>query len=127
MKLVRSRSSAPKTDNYPIAVFFFAINKNPQPMNLLNFARYSIPIVILFALLDRYFLGKTYIFSPERLQVISRNSIAKCGNDTELLMRDIHASLQAEYGDAILPYENKWVLNNAGGAMVGIFHVKADG
>ena len=34
------------------------------------------------------------------------------------LMRDIHASLQAEYGNAILPFENKWVLNNAGGAMV---------
>lgn len=33
-------------------------------------------------------------------------------------MRDIHASLQAEYGNAILPFENKWVLNNAGGAMV---------
>jgi len=33
-------------------------------------------------------------------------------------MRDIHASLKDEYGKAILPYENKWVLNNAGGAMV---------
>ena len=87
-------------------------------MNLLTIARYSIPIILVFAFLDRYFLGATYIFSPERLQQISRESIAKYGNDTELLMRDIHASLQAEYGSMILPYENKWVLNNAGGAMV---------
>jgi hypothetical protein len=88
-------------------------------MNLFSIARYFIPIVLLFALLDKYFLGRTYIFSPERLQQICRDSIAKHGNDTELLMRDIVASLQAEYGDTILPYEpNKWVLNNAGGAMV---------
>jgi ERG2 and Sigma1 receptor like protein len=88
-------------------------------MNLFSIARYFIPIAILFAFLDKYFLGKTYIFSPERLQQICRDSIAKYGNDTEPLMRDIVASLQVEYGDAILPYEpNKWVLNNAGGAMV---------
>lgn len=87
-------------------------------MNLLKIARYSLPIILIFALLDKYFLGKTYIFSPSRLQQISRDSIAKYGNDTELLMKDIHASLLAEYGNAILPYENKWVLNNAGGAMV---------
>ena len=88
-------------------------------MNLLTLARYTIPLIITFALLDKYFLGKTYIFSPQKLQAISRASIAKYGNDTELLMRDIVASLQQEYGDAILPYNNKtWVLNNAGGAMV---------
>ena len=95
-------------------------------MNLLSIARYTVPIFLIFALLDKYFLGKTYIFSPERLQQISRDSIAKYGNDTELLMRDIHASLQAEYGDAILPYENKWVLNNAGGAMVTCFYTSVD-
>jgi len=88
-------------------------------MNLLTLARYTLPILICFALLDKYFLGKTYIFSPQKLQAISRASIAKYGNDTELLMRDIVATLQEEYGDAILPYNNKtWVLNNAGGAMV---------
>ena len=87
-------------------------------MNLLSLARSTVPIVVIFALLDTYFLGKSYIFSPERMQQISRASIAKYGNDTELLIKDIHASLQLEYGDAILPYENKWVLNNAGGAMV---------
>jgi hypothetical protein len=88
-------------------------------MNLITLARRTIPLIITFALLDKYFLGKTYIFSPQKLQAISRASIAKYGNDTELLMRDIVASLQQEYGDAILPYNNNtWVLNNAGGAMV---------
>jgi C-8 sterol isomerase len=92
-------------------------------MNLLTLARYTIPIVILFALLDKYFLGKTYIFSPEKLQQISQASIAKYGNDTELLMRDIVTSLRTEYGEAVLPYNDKtWVLNNAGGAMVLFRH-----
>ena len=87
-------------------------------MNLLSLARTTIPILLILALLDKYFLGTTYIFDPVRLQEICKVSIARFGNDTELLMRDIHASLQDEYGKAILPYENKWVLNNAGGAMV---------
>jgi ERG2 and Sigma1 receptor like protein len=88
-------------------------------MNLRALAYYIIPITLALALLDKYFLGKTYIFSPERLQVICQSSISKYGNDTEALMKDIVASLQTEYGQAILPYEgNKWVLNNAGGAMV---------
>ena len=91
-------------------------------MNLLTIARYTLPILIVFALLDKYFLGKTYIFSPSKLQAISRASIAKYPNDTELLMRDIVASLQQEYGDAILPYDNQSrFLNNAGGAMVTSF------
>lgn len=88
-------------------------------MNLLALARYTIPIVLIFAFLDKYFLGKTYIFSHEKLQQISQASIAKYGNDTESLMKDIVTSLRAEYGEAVLPYEgNGWVLNNAGGAMV---------
>jgi C-8 sterol isomerase len=88
-------------------------------MNLFTIARYAIPVAILFAVLDKYFLGATYIFSPEKLQQISQDSIAKYGNDTEALMKDIVTSLQAEYGKAILPYDGKkWVLNNAGGAMV---------
>jgi hypothetical protein len=88
-------------------------------MNLLALARYTIPIVLIFAFLDKYFLGKTYIFSREKLQQISQASIAKYGNDTESLMKDIVTSLRAEYGEAVLPYEgNGWVLNNAGGAMV---------
>ena len=88
-------------------------------MNLLCLARYSIPIILLLALLDKYFLGTTYIFSPEKLQQISKDSIAKYGNDTEALMKDIVVSLRAEYGEAVMPFEgNGWVLNNAGGAMV---------
>jgi len=90
-------------------------------MNLLLLARYTIPIILILALLDKYFLGKTYIFSPEKLQQISRNSIAKYGNDTEALMKDIVVNLRAEYGEAVMPFEgNGWVLNNAGGAMVYI-------
>ena len=88
-------------------------------MNLFAFARNTIPIILLLALLDKYFLGATYIFSHERLQQISKDSIAKYGNDTEALMKDIVTTLRAEYGEAVLPYEgNGWVLNNAGGAMV---------
>jgi ERG2 and Sigma1 receptor like protein len=90
-----------------------------NPMNLPALARYTIPILLIFALLDKYFLGTTYIFSPSRLQEISQASIAKYGNDTDALMKDIVTSLHAEYGAAVLPYEgNGWVLNNAGGAMV---------
>lgn len=34
-------------------------------------------------------------------------------------MKDIVVNLQAEYGEAVMPFEgNGWVLNNAGGAMV---------
>jgi hypothetical protein len=88
-------------------------------MNLLSLARYTIPVILVLALLDKYFLGKTYIFSPEKLQQISQNSVAKYGNDTEALMKDIVVSLRAEYGEAVMPFEgNGWVLNNAGGAMV---------
>ena len=88
-------------------------------MNLLALARHTLLILLVLAFLDKYFLGKTYIFSPKKLQSICQASIAKYGDDTELLMRDIVASLQQEYGDAILPYNNNtWVLNNAGGAMV---------
>jgi len=88
-------------------------------MNLLNVARYSIPIILFFGILDKFFLGKTYIFEPEKLQQICQVSIAKYGNDTEALMKDIVTSLRAEYGEAVYPYDgNKWVLNNAGGAMV---------
>ena len=93
-------------------------------MNWRTIARYSIPTILVFALLDKYFLGRTYIFSPERLQQISRESIAKYGNNTELLMKNIVASLREEYGEAVLPYRpNKWVLNNAGGAMVFLIFV----
>jgi C-8 sterol isomerase len=88
-------------------------------MNLLSLARYTIPVILVLALLDKYFLGATYIFSPEKLQQISKDSIAKYGNDTEALMKDIVVSLRAEYGEAVMPFEgNGWVLNNAGGAMV---------
>jgi ERG2 and Sigma1 receptor like protein len=88
-------------------------------MNLIALGRTLIPIIILLALLDKFFLGATYIFSPDKLQQICQTSITKYGNDTEALMRDIVDSLQVEYGDAILPYDPKgWVLNNAGGAMV---------
>ena len=87
-------------------------------MNLLAFARTAIPILLILGLIDKYFLGTTYIFDPVRLQEICKGSISRFGNDTELLMRDIHANLQTEYGKAILPFDNKWVLNNAGGAMV---------
>ena len=87
-------------------------------MNLLGYARLLVPICVLFAVLDKYFLGTTYVFSPATLQQICQTSISKFGNDTELLMRDIVSSLQEEYGNAVLPWEgNKWVLNNAGGAM----------
>jgi len=88
-------------------------------MNLFNVARYSIPVILFFALLDKYFLGKTYVFDPAKLQTICQNSIAKYGNDTEALMEDIVSSLRQEYGEAVSPYDgSKWVLNNAGGAMV---------
>jgi hypothetical protein len=87
-------------------------------MNLFAVARYSVPFILLFALLDRYFLGKTYIFDPATLQSICQVSIAKYGNDTEALMKDIVKSLREEYGEAVYPYDgSKWVLSNAGGAM----------
>ena len=109
MKLVDIQHATPSCRS-------FSLHSN---MNLLSLARYSIPIILILALLDKYFLGTTYIFSPEKLQQISRDSIAKYGNDTEALMKDIVVSLRAEYGDAVMPFEgNGWVLNNAGGAMV---------
>ena len=90
-------------------------------MNFLAVCRFIIPILVLLGFLDKYFLGKTYIFSPENLQQICKASISKYGNqtETETLMKDIVDSLKQEYGEAILPYDgSKWVLNNAGGAMV---------
>jgi ERG2 and Sigma1 receptor like protein len=90
-------------------------------MNLLSFARSAIPILLILGLIDKYLLGTTYIFDPVRLQEICKGSISQYGNDTESLMRDIHANLQVEYGQAILPFDDKWVLSNAGGAMVSHF------
>jgi ERG2 and Sigma1 receptor like protein len=86
---------------------------------LFTIARYTVPLILIFALLDKYFLGKTYIFSPEKLQEICQESVARYSNDTNSLMGDIVLSLRHEYGEAVLPYEgNSWMLNNAGGAMV---------
>jgi len=99
-------------------VYLLLITPFPT-MNLLALARNTIPILLIFGLLDKYFLGKTYVFDKVKLQQISQASIAKFGNDTEALMKDIVVSLRAEYGEYVRPYEgNGWVLNNAGGAMV---------
>jgi C-8 sterol isomerase len=84
------------------------------------------PLLLFFALLLPvvYFLDKNihtqYVFDHVKLQEISQAAIAKHGNDTEPLMRQIHHDLRAEYGDAIVPSYSKedWMWNNAGGAMV---------
>ena len=84
------------------------------------------PLLVLAALLLPlfYFLDQNihtqYVFDHVKLQEISQAAIAKHGNDTESLMRQVHQGLRAEYGDAIVADYSKedWFWNNAGGAMV---------
>ncbi|CAR21268.1 C-8 sterol isomerase [Lachancea thermotolerans] len=63
------------------------------------------------------------VFDPDRLVLIANKVIAthnQMGNSTtEQLLMDVREELAKEYGDKwINPYEkDKWVFNNAGGAM----------
>lgn len=78
-------------------------------------------LVLFYAVADRY-VSNFFVFDPKRLQEISQSVIAKHGNDTTALLRDLTSELQSEYGGAVVDWtKGDWFFNNAGGAMV-MFH-----
>lgn len=73
----------------------------------------------IFYFLDSY-IHTQYIFSPTKLQELSKLAIAKHANeeDPTALLEDLTKLLIAEYGDAISDWTSEdWFFNNAGGAM----------
>ena len=80
----------------------------------------------LYAILDTRLLDKYYIFSPDRLHALSRNSIHQHGNDTKALVAGIIDQLRTD--ESIAPHLNvdeEWVFNNAGGAMGAMYIIHA--
>ena len=73
----------------------------------------------IFYLLDSY-IHTQYVFSPAKLQELSKLAIARHPNESDptALLEDLTKLLIAEYGDAITPWTSEdWFFNNAGGAM----------
>lgn len=73
----------------------------------------------IFYFLDSH-LHTQYVFSPEKLQELSKIAIAAHPNEADptLLLRDLTKLLIAEYGDAVVDWTPQdWFFNNAGGAM----------
>src|SRR5580704_9230846 len=84
---------------------------------LLSLALFLAMVSPIFYVLDSY-LPNLYIFSPSRLQEISRNAISIHGQNASALFDQIVLDLRSEYGDAVVPYQHSdWFFNNAGGAM----------
>ncbi|KAF1990368.1 ERG2 and sigma1 receptor-like protein [Aulographum hederae CBS 113979] len=74
----------------------------------------------LYYLLDTHWLPHQYVFSPAKLQELSKQSIALHGasNNTEAMMEDLVARLQKEYPRYVQDLKwDEWMFNNAGSAM----------
>jgi C-8 sterol isomerase len=59
---------------------------------------------------------KFYIFTPAELHSLSKEAIAKHGNDTTSVVSYIVDNLAAKHGKNI-NLDQEWIFNNAGGAM----------
>lgn len=85
---------------------------------------FRIAAVLLILTPIFYFLDSQvhtqFVFSPAKLQELSREAIAKHKNekDPTALFNTLTKLLRAEYGDAVMQWTpNDWFFNNAGGAM----------
>ncbi|KAL1888655.1 C-8 sterol isomerase [Ceratocystis pirilliformis] len=79
----------------------------------------------LYYLLDAN-LDKFYVFSPDNLRAAAKAGIEKHGNNTRAIVDYIVAELRAD--EKVAPYVSQsedWFLNNAGGAMGGMYVIHA--
>lgn len=86
---------------------------------LFTVAKILVVLAPLFYLLDSQ-LHTQFVFSPAKLQELSRQAISKHANETDPLplFKTLTQSLRAEYGDAVQTWTaDDWFFNNAGGAM----------
>lgn len=79
----------------------------------------------IYSILDANLFEKHYIFTPDQLHALSKDAIAKYGNDTRAVVDSIVGQLRADA--KLSPYLStgeEWCFNNAGGAMVSLtlFH-----
>lgn len=70
-------------------------------------------------------LDDFYIFDPAELHQVARNAIASHGNDTKQVVLDIISQLQNTAAAPYLSDEHRWMFNNAGGAMGGMYIIHA--
>lgn len=83
-------------------------------------------IYAVSSILDNNLLDKHYVFTPDRLHALSKNAIAKHGNDTRAVVDNIVGQLRAD--DNLSPYlstDEEWCFNNAGGAMGAMYIIHA--
>ncbi|EPS43226.1 hypothetical protein H072_2734 [Dactylellina haptotyla CBS 200.50] len=91
--------------------------------DVMTLARVSIYGFIIWSVVERYLMPKSYVFDPKRLQEISQESITLYGDrsgnyNRTLLFNDLSARLKKEYPKYITEINwDEWVFNNAGNAM----------
>jgi C-8 sterol isomerase len=78
----------------------------------------------LYSFLDAR-LNQFYIFDPEHLHDLSQHAIKTHGEDTRSIVNFIVTELQEKVGKKYLSTEEKWVFNNAGGAMGAMYVIHA--
>lgn len=87
---------------------------------LLTIGAVSAAIFAVGWALDRYWLPHQYVFDPEVLGRLAKANVAKYGDDATQLVPSLVADLREAYGDIVNEYNPEhWIINNAGGAMVG--------
>lgn len=84
------------------------------------FLKALIPVVLigLFFVLDEY-KAKGYIFEPNVLQAVARKAIGNGNVTLPVIVKTIATELSEKYPGHV-NLEEKWIFNNAGGAMVPI-------
>eukprot|EP00976_Prorocentrum_cordatum_P038012 772378-Prorocentrum_minimum.AAC.2 len=58
-----------------------------------------------------------YVFTPEKMQQISREAIAESGGNVTQTIPLVVKKLTAAYPNYVIPEPHSWLFNNAGGAM----------
>ena len=89
------------------------------------------PVAILLALLSAFFyyldshLEQFYIFTPQELHGLSKRAVDAHGDDTravvDYILDDLRKSPAAKY----INWDEKYIFNNAGGAMGGMYIIHA--
>ena len=83
-------------------------------------------IYAISSILDANLFDRHYVFTPEKLHVLSKGAIAKHGNDTRAVVDNIVGQLRAD--PTLSPYlsnDEEWCFNNAGGAMGAMYIIHA--
>ncbi|KAK9465584.1 ERG2/sigma1 receptor-like protein [Lipomyces arxii] len=92
----------------------------------MNWFKISILLGVLYSAyyyIDTYVLSSLFLFDPEVLHSIVKESIATTPSDnTTALFVTVNSKLRDVYGDLVNEFNtDDWVFNNAGGAMGSMF------